>query len=133
MADPPQSAATVVKVLPAARRVRGPPDGPLSGYLLAMKSLFRYRPTKDYPARTRNQEQIRMIATAIGKPMANAPPIARVNAESRFAAGRRLSTDMLRSPPIGKSKSRHPDEAVTAFWLAHTVQKPQGQGVPQDG
>jgi hypothetical protein len=106
----------------------GTPDGPQSGYLLAMKSLFRYRPTKDYPARTRNQEQIRMITTAIGKPTANAPPIAKVNAESRFAAGRRLSTDMLLTPPIGKSKSRHPDEAVTAFWLAHTVQKPLGKG-----
>ena len=70
-----------------------------------------------------------MIATAIGKPIANAPPIARVNAESRFAAGRRLSTDMLRSPPIGKSKSRHPDEAVTAFWLAHTLSRsPKGKG-----
>ena len=94
------------RVLPRARVMPGPRDGPLSGYLLAMKSLFRYRPTKDYPARTRNQEQIRMIATAIGKPMANAPPIAKVNAESRFAAGRRLSTDMLLTPPIGKSKSR---------------------------
>ena len=74
-----------------------------------------------------------MIATAIGKPMANAPPIAKVNAESRFAAGRRFSTDMLLTPPIGKSKSRHRDEAVMAFWLAHTVSRSPGQGVPQDG
>ena len=51
-----------------------------------------------------------MIATAIGNPMANAPPIAKVNAESRFASGRRLSTDMLHTPPIGKPKSRHQDK-----------------------
>jgi hypothetical protein len=31
-----------------------------------------------------NQEQTQMIATAIGKPMANAPPIAKVNAERKF-------------------------------------------------
>src|SRR5258707_15560649 len=112
---------------------RGPRDGPLSGYLLAMKSLFRYRPTKDYPARTRNQEQIRMIATAIGKPMANAPPIARVNAESRFAAGRRLSTDMLLTPPIGKSKSRHRGRSGHGLLARpHCVQKPRAR-VPQDG
>jgi hypothetical protein len=46
--------------------------------------------------------------------MANAPPIAKVNAESRFTAGRRLSADMLLTPPIGKSKS-------------------PGQEMPQDG
>jgi hypothetical protein len=34
-----------------------------------------------------------MIAAATGNPMANAPPIAKMNAESRFTSGRRLSTD----------------------------------------
>jgi hypothetical protein len=31
-----------------------------------------------------NQEQTQMIATAIGRPMANAPPIAKVKAERKF-------------------------------------------------
>ena len=71
-----------------------------------------------------------MIATAIGKPMANAPPIAKVNAESRFTSGRKLSTGMLLTPPIGKSKSRHRDKAVMAFWLAHTVSRSPRPVVP---
>ena len=70
-----------------------------------------------------------MIATAMSKPMASASPMAKVNAESRFTSCRRFSSDMLLTPPIGESKSRH-DEAVAAFWLAHCVQKPPGQGVP---
>ena len=36
-----------------------------------------------------------MIAAATGNPMANAPPIAKMNAESRFTSGRRLSTDIF--------------------------------------
>jgi hypothetical protein len=44
------------------------------------KSLFRYR--------EENQEQIQMIPTAIGRPTAKAPPIARVKAESKFTPGR---------------------------------------------
>ena len=68
-----------------------------------------------------------MIATAISKPMAIASPIAKVNAESGFASGRGLSSDMLLTPPIGKSKSRHRDEAVTGFLaLAHTVPRSPG-------
>jgi hypothetical protein len=74
-----------------------------------------------------------MIAAATGNPMANAPPIAKMNAESRFTSGRRLSTDMLLTPPIGKPESRHRDETVTAFWLAHTVSRSPGQLVPEDG
>ncbi len=46
-----------------------------------------------------------MIATAISKPMANALPMAKVNAESGFTSGCRLSSDMLLTPPIGESKS----------------------------
>ena len=45
-----------------------------------------------------------MIAAATGNPMANAPPIAKMNAESRFTSGRRLSTDMLLTPPISESQ-----------------------------
>ena len=74
-----------------------------------------------------------MIAAATGNPMANAPPIAKMNAESRFTSGRRLSTDMLLTPPIGKPESRDRDEAVTTFWLAHTVSRSPGQLVPEDG
>ncbi len=40
-----------------------------------------------------------MIARAIGKPVAKAPTIIKVNAESKFTSGRRLSTDMLLAPP----------------------------------
>ena len=56
-----------------------------------------------------------MIATAISKPMAKASPIVKVNAESRFASGRRLSSDMLLTPPIGKSKSRHQGRVGRGF------------------
>ena len=55
-----------------------------------------------------------MIARAIGKPVAKAPTIIKVNAESKFTSGRRLSTDMLLAPPRGKPKGRHRDEAVSA-------------------
>jgi hypothetical protein len=70
-----------------------------------------------------------MIATAIGKPMAKAPPIAKVNAESKFTAGRRLPTDMLLTPPIGKSKSRHRGRNGHGHLArAHCVQKPRARG-----
>ena len=46
-----------------------------------------------------------MIAAATGNPMANAPPIAKMNAERKFTSGRKLSTDMLLTPLIGKSKA----------------------------
>src|SRR5258706_11531438 len=41
------------------------------------------------------QEQIQIIATAIGRPAATAPAIVKVNAISRFSSGRALSNDML--------------------------------------
>jgi hypothetical protein len=94
-----------------------------------MKSLFRYRSNEKNAGRYRrgNQEQTQIIATAMGKPMANAPTIAMLNAESKFTSGRTLYTDMLLAPPIGKSKSRHQDEAVTDFLaLAHTVPRSPG-------
>jgi hypothetical protein len=47
------------------------------------------------------QEQTQIIATAIGKPVAKAPTIVKVNAESRFASGRTLSIDMSLTPPRG--------------------------------
>jgi hypothetical protein len=40
------------------------------------------------------QEQTQIIATAIGKPAANALTIIKVNAKSGFASGRTLSTNM---------------------------------------
>jgi hypothetical protein len=47
------------------------------------------------------QEQIQIIATAIGKPVAKAPTIVNVNAAKRFASGRSWSTDMSLAPPRG--------------------------------
>jgi hypothetical protein len=47
------------------------------------------------------QEQIQIIATAIGKPAANAPTIVNVNAASRFASGRSSSIDISLAPPRG--------------------------------
>jgi hypothetical protein len=46
-----------------------------------------------------SQEQTQIIASAIDKPAAKAPTIVKVNAESKFASGRTLSTDMLLAPP----------------------------------
>jgi len=50
------------------------------------------------------QEQTQIIATAIGKPIAKAPTIVKVNAESRFGSGRTLSIDMPLTPHADKSK-----------------------------
>jgi hypothetical protein len=47
------------------------------------------------------QEQTQIIASAIGNPAAKAPKIVKVNAESRFASGRTLSTDMSLAPSCG--------------------------------
>jgi hypothetical protein len=43
---------------------------------------------------TENQEQIQMIAAAIGKPRPNALSVAKANSESRFAWGRTSGNDM---------------------------------------
>jgi hypothetical protein len=56
-----------------------------------------------------------MIATAIGKPMANAPTIAKLNAESKFTSGRTLSTDMLLTPPNRKAKRPSPERSGGTF------------------
>ena len=70
-----------------------------------------------------------MIATAIGKPMANAPIIAKLNAESKFTSGRTLSTDMLLTPPIGKPEKPSPGRSGDGFLArAHCVQKPRTNG-----
>jgi hypothetical protein len=45
-----------------------------------------------------------MIATAIGKPIAKAPTIAKVNSPSKLTPGR-TSTDMLLPPTLGKSEA----------------------------
>ena len=64
-----------------------------------------------------------MIARAIGKPVAKAPTIIKVNAESKFTSGRRLSTDMLLAPPRGSQNA----VAGTSL-LEHCVQKVQSDG-----
>jgi hypothetical protein len=48
----------------------------------------------DRVERHRDQEQIQMIAAAIGKPKPNALSVARANSESRFAWGRVSGNDM---------------------------------------
>src|SRR6202022_874191 len=60
-----------------------------------------------------SQEQTQIIASAVGKPAAKAPTIAKVNAKSRCASGRTLSTDMLlaprrkiKKPPPGRMRCR---------------------------
>jgi hypothetical protein len=45
-------------------------------------------------SRNRVQEQIQIIATAIGKPAAKALTIVKVNAKSGFTSGRKLCTDI---------------------------------------
>ena len=49
-----------------------------------------------YVSKSRNQvqEQIQIIATAIGKPAAKALTIVKVNAKSGFTSGRKLCTDI---------------------------------------
>ena len=74
-----------------------------------------------------------MIATAIGNPMANAPPIAKVNAESRFTSGRRLSSDMLLTPPIGKSKAVAGTKQSRLSGSRTVFPRSPGQGVPEHG
>lgn len=51
-----------------------------------------------------SQEQIQIIASAIGKPKTKAPAIAKLNSVTKFASGRDLSTDMLSSPTRGKQQ-----------------------------
>jgi hypothetical protein len=46
-----------------------------------------------------------MIATAIGKPIAKAPTIAKVNSPSKLTAGRTSSIDMFLAPTLGKSEA----------------------------
>jgi hypothetical protein len=46
----------------------------------------------------RYQEQIQMIATAIGKPTANVLTSVRANSESKFGSGRVVSNDMRLAP-----------------------------------
>jgi hypothetical protein len=58
-----------------------------------------------------SQEQIQIIATAIGKPVMKAPAMAKVSANSGFASGRTLPGDIAYSIA---SRSRYRDEAVTA-------------------
>jgi hypothetical protein len=48
------------------------------------------------------QEQTQIIAIVIGKPIAMVPAIVKVNAKSKFASGRTLSTDMSLTPLLGE-------------------------------
>src|SRR5882757_4302159 len=66
------------------------------------------------PARRGNQEQTQIIATAIGKPKANATAIVDVNAESKLVSGCTLSSSGMIPLHGLEGKSRHRDKAVTA-------------------
>jgi len=81
------------------------------------------------------QEQIQIIATAIGKPMPRAVAIVDANANSKSSSGCTLSSSgMAYSTNRKAKKSRQRDEAINGFLAhAHCVQKPPGKGVPQDG
>lgn len=61
-----------------------------------------------------------MIATAIGKPIANAPTIAKVNSPSKLTPGRTSSTDMSCSN-AWKVRSRRRDEAGAVLMLVQCV------------
>jgi hypothetical protein len=76
------------------------------------------------PTRRESQEQIQIIAIAIGKPRTKAPATAKVNSVSKFTSGRNRSTDML-FLPRAEGKSRHRDDAVTAFGPCARFQKVQ--------
>ena len=67
-----------------------------------------------------------MIATAIGKPIANAPKIAKVNSPSKLT-GRTTFTDMLHSTK-SEAKKQSPGRSSDGFQLAYCVQKPRTNG-----
>jgi hypothetical protein len=54
----------------------------------------------------RYQEQIQMIANAIGKPTANVLTNVRANSESKFGSGRVVSNDMRAAPSLQTEKGR---------------------------
>jgi hypothetical protein len=54
----------------------------------------------------RYQEQIQMIATAIGKPTANVLTNVRANSESKFGSGRVCSNDIRLAPSLQIEKGR---------------------------
>jgi hypothetical protein len=54
----------------------------------------------------RYQEQIQMIATAIGKPTANVLTNVRANSESKFGSGRVWSNDIWLAPSLQVEKGR---------------------------
>jgi hypothetical protein len=59
------------------------------------------------------QEQIQMIATAIGKPTANVLTNVRANSESKFGSGRVVSNDMRAGSILANRKGT--PEKVTYF------------------
>ena len=80
--------------------------------------------------RTGYQEQIQIIATAIGKPMPRAAAIVDANANSKSSSGCTLSSSgMAYSTNRKAKKSRHRDEAINGF-LAHATESrsPRAKG-----
>jgi hypothetical protein len=65
---------------------------------VAESVIGRHFATPSGVKRHRDQEQIQMIATAIGTPRPNAPIMASANSESRFAWGRAAGNDMAFLP-----------------------------------
>ncbi len=62
-----------------------------------------------------------MIATAIGKPIAKAPTIAKVNSPSKATPGRTSSTDMLLTPTPRKSEAATGTKQGTVLKFVHCV------------
>jgi hypothetical protein len=60
-----------------------------------------------------------MMASAIGKPMANVPTTVKVNAESKFTSERTLSTDIAACSTARKVKSVTRNDCGDGFQLAH--------------
>jgi hypothetical protein len=78
---------------------------------VAIRSYFLERNGKRNAVRSALfQEQIQIIATAIGKPAVTAPTITRVKAKSGFASGPTLSTDMSLAPSRGSIEKPPPGQ-----------------------
>jgi hypothetical protein len=73
--------------------------------------------------RNQVQEQIQIIATAIGKPAAKALTIVKVNAKSGFTSGRKLCTDIRFLHYARINRKVAPERMRCRFPLATRVQK----------
>jgi hypothetical protein len=94
------------------------------------KARDRQRPTECPADRPRCQEQIKMIATAIGKPIARAVAIVDAKANSRSSSGCTLSSSGMAYSTNRKAKkpSSGRSDKTASSAHAHCVQKPPANG-----